>query len=193
MITDKYEGWSTEKLKTLHTASNSLGEMARGAEVNLTLVEGEPSLTYKTVRKTMKYGNHVHHYDHTEADLRLQEDWYTKLYLNGIGTVTYNNFESIVLDAREINVNRARPDLQLPEMKLYKVTLPVRKTREIEVQGYQGHTFKRKEYYVEVEKRFMAVIPTSDGSLNFAGQSENRAAATLKKQMMQYMKKQMGL
>ena len=176
IIKDEFEGWDVNQMKTQYIAHNIMRDLTNYFKLT---IGDEPNLTQAVERRTNEYRSYKWSYDIIMTYLTVKDDWYEKVHLNGISKARYNNLSTIVLDARPLNTNRVRADLRIPDMELYSVLIPVK------VEGGRAK--------LAPVRRFMCVVPTTAGAICFAGQSENRAASSLKKNLMTEMKRQMGL
>ena len=145
---------------------------------------GEPNVEVAIKKHIRVWGSYRWETYTRKVSYTLPSDWYQRVYLAGVGKVTYLNRTTLVMDAEPIDV-KLRDDLNMPGFEVYKVKLPVE--------------VKRKHYSEpqnwEVAERFMVVCHITDGedSLAFAAKHANAAAANLKKKMMREMSRIMGV
>ena len=179
---DKLEKYNKEELKVLFVITDILRELFRTTEIN---VKDKPNVKIVTTKETRVYGHHSWDYYEDTLHIDVPETWYKEVYLNGLGSVRYNNRSTLALSAKELPISKLRDNLQLPGIKLFYVQLPIFG----EQKGFNYHWQRT----VTIEERYMVAMETGKKTYCYAGLSPNRAAASMKKTMMSDMKKQMGI
>ena len=185
---DKLEGLTLNGLKCKYVIEEAFREAKRDVKI----IFGNPTnAEIKRIKKVHKWRNHEWTSVQETLCITIPDTWYEDIYLNGIGTVRYNNALSIALTAVEEDISKLNPKLALPGMKLYKVKMPIFSTDFIQSgpTKYHGHWI----HDCKPQERFMVSTEVTDKTLCFAGLSPNRAASSLKKNMMKVMQEEMGL
>ena len=191
MIIDTLAGMSAEQLKTAYMAENILRESHTGSWA-VKFEFGDPDITEHVEEITNSFGNHTWTYTRNYLTYHLPDDWYDRIYLQGIGAVTYNNKRTLVVEAEPSDVV-LRKDLQMEGFQVHKVMLPVFKQERIRINSsWRGY---RTVERASLEERFMVscVVGDKSSAFAFAAVHANAAAANLKRKMMKKMMNQMGV
>ena len=190
MITDHLKDYTPEQLKSAYMAETILrNEPMPCHQVSFRF--GEPDAKVDTIQKTYRWGTHSHTYNISHLIFQIPENWYERVYLRGIGSVTYNSKTSLVLDAVDTDV-KLREDLDLPGFEVHKVILPTWEHKKTGVSRWGRPIF---ETYCIPAERYMVscAIGDNDSAIAYAAVHANAAAANLKKNMMKRMHSMMGV
>lgn len=194
MIEDLYKDYTLEQMKTLYIANEVLKDQIKGKVLRIQVDDDNVGAEICNESYEVTHNNNFKWtYTREYLNLRVPSNWYSDVYLKGVGTVIYEGKVSLVLKAREISTNRVKHDLQIPDMRLFTVWMPVYKSKTELTPKPWNPKWEQKSWYIECERRFMAAIPVTNSVLNFAGLTENRAASSLKRHMMKRMKRKMNL
>ena len=190
MINDIYKNYTMEQLKA-DAAVKSLS-LETGIVFNVSFGT-PPNYEFKTrkIRHHSSWGSWQTVY-HVQ-NLVLPNDWYSRVYLNGIASVKYNGRQTVCLDAEAVDPAKyLREDLRLSNFEVYKVKLPYFKPEEYEYKPNVG-MIKTSEAESSVLDRFMVASPVTNGSICFAGKYANSAASNLKKDVMKRLENAMDV
>lgn len=179
---DKLKDHTLKSLKCKYV----IEEAFRDAKWNVDIEFGNPTNARVDIREFKhSYRGHSWTYKQEVLTVTIPETWYDNVYLNGIGTVRYNNSLTIALTAVEEEISKLHPKYQTPGVKLFKVKMPI-----ISFKWLKNYEYR---YDVSLEERYMVQADLTDSSLCYAGLSPNRAAASLHKNMMTVMKEKMSI
>ena len=154
------------------------GELTYKPKISL----GSPAASLTIEKHKMTHGTYTWTRTELIGNLSIPNDWYQRVYLNGLGKVKYYNSYYLVLDAEPSDF-KLKEHLDLPGFSVWKVKLPV----FLEANRYNAR--------FEIKEVFMVVCEINDGedSIAFAGVHPNSAAANVKKVLLNQMQNLMGV
>ena len=193
MLNDKLAGMTENELKTQLQAERILNENQTYQMDFIIRTADEVSLNITTETKTYTYGSHSWTRNISYTNLYLKDDWYDKVYLQGIGCVTYKNRTTLVLDAEEQPIELLRSDLRMPDTKVFKVQMPIFSSEASGPKTRWG--YQPTKLVCQQEERFMVATPIAEGeaSICYAALHVNAAGANLKRNLMKQMTNLMGV
>lgn len=186
---DKLADYTMEQVKSAYMAERIINRNpCHGYGVSFGFGE-ESDLEIKVEEKTHNWGSHSWTSRRQYMHYTLKPTWYSDVYLQGLGCVTYKNKTALVLDAAPATDITLREDLALPDFRVYRVKMPNW------VEQPRANNRWYKVWDVELADRFMVVTDINDGedSIAYAALHANAAAANLKKNLMNKMSQMMGV